>query len=172
MYGMEDPGLFAMVLMNEVHLAPGQAIFIGANVPHAYLEGDLIECMACSDNVVRAGLTPKFKDVETLLEVVDCSSLLGGVCNPVEEADGFKVVPTPTEEFRLRILSEGVSPAVIPPSPTPAVVLCVGKAARITSNDTGRCIELVDGGAALLPPCTGSYEVVTSQATLVHGTVG
>jgi len=27
---------------------------------------DCIECMACSDNVVRAGLTPKFKDVKTL----------------------------------------------------------------------------------------------------------
>ncbi|CAJ0750428.1 1406_t:CDS:2, partial [Entrophospora sp. SA101] len=30
-------------------------IFLGANEPHAYLSG---ECMAASDNVVRAGLTP------------------------------------------------------------------------------------------------------------------
>jgi len=27
--------------------------------------------MACSDNVVRAGLTPKFKDVTTLCDVLD-----------------------------------------------------------------------------------------------------
>ena len=27
--------------------------------------------MACSDNVVRAGLTPKFKDVDTLCEMLD-----------------------------------------------------------------------------------------------------
>ena len=32
---------------------------------------DCIECMACSDNVVRAGLTPKFKDVTTLCNMLD-----------------------------------------------------------------------------------------------------
>lgn len=32
---------------------------------------DCMECMACSDNVVRAGLTPKFKDVETLCEMLE-----------------------------------------------------------------------------------------------------
>lgn len=30
-----------------------------------------MECMACSDNVVRAGLTPKFKDVDTLCEMLE-----------------------------------------------------------------------------------------------------
>jgi mannose-6-phosphate isomerase len=171
-YGMEDPGLFAMLLMNQVHLAPGQAIFIGANVPHAYLEGDLIECMACSDNVVRAGLTPKYKDVETLLEVIDCSSSLSGICNPVVGTDGFEVVSTATEEFSLRILPKGASRAVIPASEAPAVVFCVGSGATITSHDTGRRVDLVDGGAALLPPRTGAYEVSTSEAALVYGTVG
>lgn len=31
---------------------------------------DCVECMACSDNVVRAGLTPKLKDVPTLVEML------------------------------------------------------------------------------------------------------
>ena len=43
---------------------------MGANEPHAYISGDCVECMALSDNVIRAALTPKFKDVDTL-----CSSL-------------------------------------------------------------------------------------------------
>ena len=30
-----------------------------------------MECMACSDNVVRAGLTPKYRDVHTLCEMLD-----------------------------------------------------------------------------------------------------
>ncbi len=171
-YGMEDLGLFAMLLMRQVHLAPGQAIFIGANVPHAYLEGDLIECMACSDNVVRAGLTPKYKDVETLLEVVDCSPSVSGITDPSVGADGFRVVSTSTEEFRLRILPESCSHAVIPPSEAPSVVVCVGRGAAITSLETGRRLELADGGAALLPPRTGAYEVATFESLLVHGTVG
>ena len=32
---------------------------------------DTMECMACSDNVVRAGLTPKYRDVHTLCEMLD-----------------------------------------------------------------------------------------------------
>ena len=46
-------------------------MFLGANVPHAYLDGNCIECMACSDNVVRAGLTPKLIDVDTLVGMLE-----------------------------------------------------------------------------------------------------
>jgi mannose-6-phosphate isomerase class I len=45
----------------QVRLAPGEAIFLAANEPHAYVSGELVECMAASDNVIRAGLTPKFR---------------------------------------------------------------------------------------------------------------
>ena len=38
-----------------------QAIYLAANVPHAYISGELVECMATSDNVIRAGLTPKLR---------------------------------------------------------------------------------------------------------------
>lgn len=66
-----DIGVLSIFFLNVIQMKPGQAIFLGANQPHAYLSGDCIECMACSDNVIRAGLTPKFKDVETLLEMLD-----------------------------------------------------------------------------------------------------
>ena len=61
-----DIGVFAPYLLNVITLAPGEALFLGANEPHAYLSGDCMEIMACSDNVVRAGLTPKLRDVPTL----------------------------------------------------------------------------------------------------------
>lgn len=41
-------------------------VYLSANEPHAYLAGELVEVMASSDNVIRAGLTPKFKDCEVL----------------------------------------------------------------------------------------------------------
>ncbi|KAL1916262.1 uncharacterized protein VTP21DRAFT_5879 [Calcarisporiella thermophila] len=62
-----DVGVFCALLMNYICLQPGQSIYLGANEPHAYLSGDCVECMAASDNVVRAGLTPKFKDVQVLV---------------------------------------------------------------------------------------------------------
>lgn len=66
-----DVGCFCIYFLNHIVLQPGQAMFLGPNLPHAYLAGDCMECMACSDNVVRAGLTPKFKDVETLCEMLE-----------------------------------------------------------------------------------------------------
>lgn len=65
-----DVGVFAPLLLNYFTLKKGESVFLGPNLPHAYLFGDCVECMACSDNTIRAGLTPKFKDVDTL-----CSDL-------------------------------------------------------------------------------------------------
>jgi len=68
-----DVGCITLFFLNLVKLNPGEAVNLEANLPHAYLEGDCVECMACSDNVVRAGLTPKFKDVDTLIRMLDYS---------------------------------------------------------------------------------------------------
>lgn len=62
-----DYGLFVLFFLNFVMLEPGEALFLRADDIHAYVSGDIIECMASSDNVIRAGLTPKFKDVDTLV---------------------------------------------------------------------------------------------------------
>ena len=65
-----DIGVFSPLFTNYIQLQPGQSFFIGANELHAYLSGECAECMALSDNVVRAGLTPKFKDCETLCNML------------------------------------------------------------------------------------------------------
>lgn len=66
----DDIGCFCPFILNYITLQPGEAVFLGANEPHAYLSGDCIECMACSDNVVRAGLTPKYIDKVTLHQML------------------------------------------------------------------------------------------------------
>jgi len=68
-----DIGLFVQFFLNYVKLEVGEAMFLKADDIHAYLSGDIIECMASSDNVVRAGFTPKFKDVNTLTEMLTYS---------------------------------------------------------------------------------------------------
>lgn len=69
-----DIGLFCgCMLLNHVRLQVGEAMFLQAKDPHAYISGDIIECMAASDNVVRAGFTPKFKDVKNLVEMLTYS---------------------------------------------------------------------------------------------------
>ncbi len=53
--------LSASLRGTRIKPAARQAIYLAANVPHAYVSGELVECMATSDNVVRAGLTPKLR---------------------------------------------------------------------------------------------------------------
>ncbi|KAJ4495317.1 mannose-6-phosphate isomerase [Lentinula lateritia] len=62
-----DIGVFCAFILNYITLLPGEAIFLGAGEPHAYVSGDIIECMANSDNVIRAGLTPKLRDIPNLV---------------------------------------------------------------------------------------------------------
>ncbi|KAK6630836.1 hypothetical protein RUM44_003006 [Polyplax serrata] len=69
-----DIGIFCIYWLNYLELAPGEALYLAPNEPHAYLKGDCIECMANSDNVIRAGLTPKFRDIETLCDMLTYKS--------------------------------------------------------------------------------------------------
>lgn len=72
--GKTDRGIFSIYLFNLVYLQKGEAIFQDAGVPHAYLEGQNVEIMASSDNVLRGGLTSKHIDVPELLKHVKCEA--------------------------------------------------------------------------------------------------
>lgn len=65
-----DRSVVVALLLNHVTLRPGEAIRLDAGIVHAYLSGSGIELMGASDNVVRAGLTPKHVDVDELLSIV------------------------------------------------------------------------------------------------------
>ncbi|EEY22296.1 mannose-6-phosphate isomerase [Verticillium alfalfae VaMs.102] len=59
-FGAQDPGiLVAVVCMNFMKLKAGEALFIPADGIHAYLSGDIVECMARSNNVLNTGFCPK-----------------------------------------------------------------------------------------------------------------
>ena len=72
-----DIGVFCVFFLNHFTLKSGEAVFLAANEPHAYLSGSCIECMATSDNVVRAGLTPKHRDVSVLCSMLTYNSFNG-----------------------------------------------------------------------------------------------
>ena len=112
-YPEGDIGLFCLYFLNYRVLERGEGVFLKADVPHAYLKGNIIECMANSDNVVRAGLTPKFVDVENLAKIVlvECSPLktqapedngLSGACYRVPISE-FEVHTWKTEQHTLDV---------------------------------------------------------------------
>lgn len=65
-----DIGVLSAFFFNYVKLKPGEALYLGANEPHAYISGECVECMASSDNVIRAGLTPKDRDIQVLCSML------------------------------------------------------------------------------------------------------
>lgn len=98
--GKTDRGIFSVYLFNLVHVDKGQAVFQDAGVPHAYLEGQNIEIMASSDNVLRGGLTNKHIDVKELLKHVKCEATYPAILNG--DKKGQEVVyKTPAPDFEL-----------------------------------------------------------------------
>ncbi|PIM74149.1 mannose-6-phosphate isomerase, class I [Streptomyces sp. JV178] len=126
-----DPGVIAAMLLNHVRLQPGEALFLGAGIPHAYLDGLGVEIMANSDNVLRCGLTPKHVDVPELLRVVRFEATDPGVLRPEAAPDGEEVYATPIDEFRLSryALPEATAPHDLT-LPTPQILLCTAGSVR------------------------------------------
>lgn len=59
-YSAEDPGnLVALATMNFLTFEAGDAVYIPADGIHAYLSGDIVECMARSNNVLNTGFCPR-----------------------------------------------------------------------------------------------------------------
>jgi len=95
-----DRGIFSIYFFNIVKVNKGEAVFQGAGLPHAYLEGQNAELMANSDNVLRGGLTPKYIDVPELMK----HTLFEGVTPYVMKGNDFfssfeKNYPCPVPDF-------------------------------------------------------------------------
>ena len=96
-----DAGLVCFYLFNIVHLKEGEGIFQDAGIPHAYLRGQNVELMACSDNVIRGGLTPKYVDIVELLKIVDCREVTPQIISAASQNQSEFTYKTPVKDFAL-----------------------------------------------------------------------
>ena len=96
-----DAGLVCFYLFNIVHLKEGEGIFQDAGIPHAYLRGQNVELMACSDNVIRGGLTPKYVDIVELLKIVDCCEVIPQIISAAPQHQSEFTYKTPVNDFAL-----------------------------------------------------------------------
>lgn len=93
-----DRGIFSIYFFNLLHLKSGEGIFQPAGLPHAYLEGQNVEVMANSDNVLRAGLTDKHIDVPELMKHVKFEATLPKILSYDSDVKTFA---SPAKEFEL-----------------------------------------------------------------------
>jgi mannose-6-phosphate isomerase len=153
-----DPGVVTSLLLNPVTLHPGEAMFVPAGGVHAYLRGVGVEIMASSDNVLRAGLTPKHVDVDELLRNVDYVAAPPIRIAPERSHAATRVYYAPVDDFELSITTvedEGTHPL---PGRGPRVLLCLEGAATVRAA-SGATLELGRGDAAFVPASDGALEV-------------
>jgi mannose-6-phosphate isomerase len=133
----DDTGALVALMLNEVSLEPGEAIYLPAGNVHAYLSGLGLEVMAASDNVVRAGLTSKHVDAAEVLEIADFSELLEPRLRPKKLAEGLIEYPVDCSEFRIyRAEVSGKNLLADLDLPASAMVVCTsGEVAVSTSLD-------------------------------------
>ncbi|MFG1172636.1 mannose-6-phosphate isomerase [Erwiniaceae bacterium CAU 1747] len=131
----DDSGLFSPLLLNVIELKPGEAMFLFAETPHAYLNGVALEIMANSDNVLRAGLTPKYIDIPELLANLKfvekpADSLL---TVPVQQGN-TQIFPIPVEDFSFAIHTLSAEPLRVEQQ-SAAIIFCIEGEALLTRGE-------------------------------------
>jgi len=135
-YYPNDVGILSPLLLNVVELQPGEAMYLDAETPHAYLEGTALEIMASSDNVLRGGLTPKHIDVKELLDnirfVAKPAQQL--TCEPVVDGN-YRRFRVPVDDFAFACwtLEPGDEEQVSPASAE--ILFCVKGKVVISMDD-------------------------------------
>lgn len=150
-----DPGVVVALLMNFLVLHPGEAIFLGAGLLHAYVSGLGVEIMAASDNVLRGGLTPKHIDVDELLAVVDTRP--GEV--PVQSATGeVTAYDIPVSDFALRRIELDGGRSIAVAGPT----MALSTAGRIR-------VGTADGEAVVVPVGSAAFASADVEELVLSG---
>ncbi|WP_407206734.1 mannose-6-phosphate isomerase [Citrobacter sedlakii] len=131
----DDSGLFSPLLLNVVKLNPGEAMFLFAETPHAYLQGVALEVMANSDNVLRAGLTPKYIDIPELVANVRFDAKPANQLLTTPEKNGAELdFPIPVDDFAFSLhdLSAQETPVA---QQSAAILFCVEGEAVLSKGE-------------------------------------
>ena len=157
-----DLGVVASLLLRYAVLKPGEAVFLPAGGPHAYLRGTGVELLANSDNVIRAGLTPKHIDVPELLKLTDPAARVP-VIEPRPLGGGVSVYDSPAPEFRLYHADLGPGETLLPGAGGARIVLCAdGTGFLRAGQDT---LKVARGESCFIPASDGQV-AASGPATL------
>lgn len=183
-----DAGILGALLLRYVELVPGEALFLGAGIPHAYLSGLGVEIMAGSDNVLRCGLTTKHVDVDELLRVVRFTAPPSRVVTPrpAPAPGGEEVYPAPVDDFRLsRLRPHSGRPPFPLALDAPQIVLCTEGRLEVRPGenlgdgdgdgdgygDGGKATVVLGPGDSVYLPA-GAHAVLDGEGTAFRATVG
>ncbi|GAB3669404.1 mannose-6-phosphate isomerase, class I [Actinocorallia lasiicapitis] len=151
-----DPGVVTSLLLNLLTLAPGEAMFARARTLHAYLQGTGVEIMACSDNVLRGGLTPKHIDLPELLAVTRFEPSPPDRVDGAELPNGETLYEAPVRQFQLTRLAAGPDSVEVP-APGPGAILCTEGGLTVARD--GSTETITPGQAVFVPRAGGPVRI-------------
>jgi len=144
-----DKGLGIAFLLNEIFLAPGEAVFLPAGNLHAYLQGLGVEVMASSDNVIRGGLTSKNVDIDLLREITVFESL-NPKLGPTALQKGLDEYVVAVDDFRVyRVEPSGSQLIADVNLPQDGIMVCVS-GEIVVSNSLDEKLHLKRGEACFI----------------------
>ena len=161
----DDIGLLVVFFLELIHLNEGDGFFTGAGIPHAYIKGNIVECMANSDNVVRAGLTTKFKDIATLGEIAYYNT------EPIEIIKDDKnqkslLYNSPVEEFKLQKInfSEGEELEFNTQNSFEVILITEGE---LILESEGLANRFGSGSSVLIPALINNYKISSQNKSTI-----
>ena len=167
--GNIDRGIFSIYFFNLVRCNPGEAVFQDAGVPHAYLEGQNVEIMANSDNVLRGGLTPKHIDVSELMKHIRFEGMDPNILTGEHQNDVERVYKTPAPDFELSRFE--LEKEKITSFDTATADILFLQTGRVTISDGEHELELKSGEAAIALGDSHVVLTANSDSTLYRATV-
>ena len=143
-----DRGIFSIYFFNLLNLKPGEGIFQDSGVPHAYLEGQNVEIMANSDNVLRGGLTIKHIDVKELMKNMKFEETIVTILHPQKTKENEQHYKTAAPDFKLSRFQLKRDDTASFQSLTGEIVLVISGSVLFESGTAG--LELSKGNAAFI----------------------
>lgn len=162
-----DIGILAPLFLHCITLDPGEAMFLRAGTLHAYVHGTAVEVMACSDNVLRAGLTPKKINVPELVNCTVFSETHEHTLKLVADTAGTdRHYPVPVEDFRFSVMGNCQQKRIEVDS---AQILLVLEGLTTLRDTRGEEMRLRAGQSVFIPALTEAYFLTqTGQSCLVQ----
>lgn len=166
-----DRGALAPLFLHLMELKPGEAIYTGPGILHAYLRGVGVELMANSDNVVRGGLTSKHVDRPELLAILRFDTVPPQCLAALGAATERRFV-TPAEEIELAgIEVSDAEPYVRGGRQGVEILLCTAGEGEIGDLATGSKLSFIAGDSFLVPAAVRRYSI-EGTATIFRASVG
>ncbi|MCW8329185.1 mannose-6-phosphate isomerase, class I [Photobacterium sp. SDRW27] len=155
-----DIGLFSPLMLNVLTLQPGEAMFLDACTPHAYIKGTGLEIMANSDNVLRAGLTPKHMDIAELVASTRFVPMPADtLLLAPEQSEGGLHYPIPVPDFKFSVY-HNQQEAVL--NVASAEILLAIDAALTVNHSNGETLTVEKGESVFIPTYAGSYTATST----------